>query len=80
MDESGLSPDRGGGGFGPPRWLLPLLAAAGVVLAGFGAMGMLRFPEREKCEAVGGVWERTSSGGRFGSARCVMPDWAATYD
>ena len=61
-------------GFAPPRWLLPLLATAGLMLAGFGAIGVLRFPEREKCEAVGGVWERTSSAGRYGSARCVMPE------
>lgn len=72
----------GGGGFSLPRWLLPLLVAASVVLAGLGALGMLPTPEREKCEAVGGYWERT---GRrvnryYGDARCVMPDGEGTYD
>lgn len=74
MEKPGLLSGDDRGGFGPPRWLLPLLAAAGLALAGLGASGALRLPEREKCEAVGGVWERTSSGGRYGGARCVMPD------
>jgi hypothetical protein len=79
MGDPGLLHDHGAGRFGPPRWLLPLLAAASVVLAGLVTMGVLRTPDREKCEAVGGFWERTS-GGRYGSARCVMPDGAGTYD
>jgi hypothetical protein len=79
MSDPGHLHARGGGGFGPPQWLLPLLVAASVVLAGLGAIGVLRTPDREKCEAVGGFWERTS-GGRYGSARCVRPDGVGTYD
>jgi len=78
MGDPGLLRDLGSGGFGPPRWLLPLLAAASMVLAGLGAAGALPMPEREKCEALGGYWKRTY--GRYGRMRCIMPDGGGTHD
>lgn len=78
MGDPGFLRDHGGGVFGPPRWLLPLLVAASLVLAGLGALGVISTPKLEMCEAIGGHWERTS--GRYWGARCVMPDEAGSYD
>lgn len=79
MTKPRFLPDRGGRDLGPSLWLLPLLMGVGLGLSGFFASGGLCMPERKQCVAVGGYWERTS-GIRYGSARCVMPDGAGTHD